>query len=71
MTQNNKLKNNQITNIFVNNNTGYCSKCLSVLGENRVIDSEGNEFCDMDCRKEYYYEIRREMDSRLNEWLGK
>lgn len=53
------------------NNQKYCSKCLSELDSdkgNRVIDVEDNEFCCWECRKDYYYEIRREMDSILSEF---
>jgi len=60
---------NKITNINVNIvSKKYCSKCLSVLGDDRVVDGDGNEFCDSSCRRDYYYENRREMDSILSEF---
>lgn len=62
-------KNNYNANINVNvSSKKYCSKCLSLLGEDRVVDGEGNEFCCWECRRDYYYENRREMDSILSEF---
>jgi len=50
------------------NSKNYCTKCLSVLGDSMVKDVEGNLFCDESCRRDYYYENRREMDSILSEF---
>lgn len=54
-----KLSKSQYT--YINKKTGYCSKCLEILGENKVIDVEGNEFCDNQCRREYWLEINQHM----------
>ena len=54
----NKTYNND--NIFVNN-TGYCTKCLRELGEDRVKDHEGNEFCDHECKVDFYLEIKQDI----------
>lgn len=56
--------NNKI-NHFANINTynkKYCSKCLSVLGEDRVKDSEGNEFCCESCRVDFWRDVRKEFE---------
>ena len=63
----NKLKQvKQNTNINVV--SGYCAKCLRKLSGDRIKDSENNEFCDEECRREYWQEIRREMYSNFREW---
>lgn len=67
--EHNKLNNNDLikelqqnNNIFVNK-SGYCSKCLRELDDDRVIDHEGNEFCDFECKRDFWLEHRREMES--------
>jgi len=50
------------------NSINYCSKCLSVLGDDMVKDVEGNEFCDCECRHEYWREIRLDMDDLVSEF---
>jgi hypothetical protein len=64
MTQN-RLQNNNING----NSDKYCSKCLSVLGDNKVKDGEGNWFCDEICRNQFWTENRKERDTILREWL--
>ena len=71
----NKLEQNKninyINSLNINITTGYCAKCLKILDSNDkdiVKDVEGNEFCCRECRKYYYMEIRKEMDSMLEEW---
>ena len=66
MTQN-RLQNNNING----NSNKYCAKCLSVLGDNKVKDGEGNWFCSWECKKMYYAEIKKENDSLFNEWIGR
>jgi len=46
----------------------YCSKCLGVLGDDMVKDAEGNEFCCSICRREFYLEIRQDMDDIMSEF---
>lgn len=58
-----------INNININvGSKNYCSKCLGVLGDDRVKDVENNWFCNCSCRRDYDYENRREMDSILSEF---
>ncbi len=59
----NKLKIYDIHNVNINASCKkYCSKCLSLLGENVVFDHEGNVFCDFECKKNFYLEIRSDID---------
>ncbi len=48
----------------------YCKKCLSLLDNNVVRDSDGREFCSSFCRSEYHAEMRKEMICRYDEWRG-
>lgn len=56
------------TNILVEN---YCYKCFSLLGDKRVKDHEGHEYCDTICRKEFYLENNKETNARFNNWIGR
>lgn len=49
----------------------YCAKCGARFSDGCGIrDSCGNIFCCKDCRREFHYENRREMDDRLNNHMG-
>jgi len=53
-----------------NNTNTYCAKCLRLLDdEDRDIvkDIEGNEFCDRECRKDFYLECRQDMDDIMSD----
>jgi len=65
MTQN-RLQNNNING----NSDKYCSKCLSVLGDNKVKDGEGNWFCSWECKVDYHQQNKKELDTMLRAWLG-
>ena len=54
---------------IMNNSIKHCSKCLSVLGDKVVRDSVGRKFCSVGCRRDFYAEIRKEMDCRYKEWI--
>lgn len=60
-----QMNGKQIANILVEN----CYKCFSPLGDNRVKDHNGNEYCCEFCRREFYAENRKEMDARYNDWI--
>ena len=49
--------NNDSTYTLVDSKTTYCIKCGSELGE----DSVGSRFCDNECRREFYSEIRHDI----------
>jgi len=60
-----KYKNSYIVELDNNSNafvvpikTTYCMKCGKKLDENSL-----DRFCDSECRKEYYAEIRKDIDS--------
>jgi hypothetical protein len=59
-----KLQNN---NIILGNKSGYCSKCLRELDGDRVVDHEGNEFCDNYCKIDFWREHRKEIESLVKE----
>lgn len=44
----------------------YCIKC-----GRRFITPSPIQFCDQECRREYYQEIRKENDALLGEWIGR
>lgn len=46
----------------------YCSKCLGLLGDDRVKDHENNEFCCWECKVEYWVEMRQDMNDILSEF---
>ncbi len=48
----------------------YCAKCLSVLGERRVRDVAGREFCSKFCRSEWWAEERRGAEEVYDFWRG-
>ncbi len=48
----------------------YCAKCLSVLGERRVRDAAGREFCSNFCRSEWWAEERRSAEEVYRWWKG-
>ena len=52
-----ELDNNANT-IITPAKTTYCMKCGKKLNENSL-----DRFCDRECRKEYYAEIRKDIDS--------
>lgn len=63
--------NNEINNINVNiyvSKKKYCSKCLSVLGDEVMKDHEDNEFCNWECKKDFYLEKRQDMDDILSNY---
>lgn len=70
VNQVNQIENiNQITNINIDTESkNYCSKCLSVLGNEMVIDGENNVFCDDFCKREYWLELRQDMDDLISEF---
>lgn len=49
----------------------YCAKCLSVLGERRVRDVAGREFCSKFCRSEWWAERRRSEQEVYEWWIGR
>ena len=51
-----ELDNNS-TYTLVDSEITYCIKCGSELGE----DSVGSRFCDNECRREFYSEIRHDI----------
>lgn len=52
------VESNNDANIVVHSNkTTYCQKCGSKLSEDSL-----DRFCDEDCRREYFQEIRRDCD---------
>ena len=60
---NQKLKSNNIV---------YCSKDgrrIDLAKDDYIVDSEGNIFCDVDCRREFWMENRRELDCRVTEFF--
>ncbi len=59
----------QIANILVENK--YCTKCLSILGEKRVKDYKGNEYCDETCRRENFTELNQDQDDLYGEYIGR
>ncbi len=46
----------------IKNETKYCLKCCKLLINNKV-----KNFCDRDCRRDYYLEIRQDMDDIYSE----
>lgn len=44
----------------------YCIKC-----GRRFITPSPTPFCDQECRREYYQEIRQENDALFGEWIGR
>ena len=58
---------------LANKDNTYCEKCLTKLDKNKnyITDHNGNVFCDEECRSDFYLEIKREMDSRYNQWSGR
>ena len=57
--------------IQIANINKYCSKCLSLLGNDVVLDGLGRKFCSVDCRRDFYAEIRKEINCRYEEWIMK
>lgn len=50
----------------------YCAKCGTRIVRGRgVKDHCDNEFCGKECRKDYHYENKREMDARCREFIGR
>jgi len=78
MSGQNENKSQQIVNInYINVNviTGYCAKCSKPLEDindedNKYIikDENNNLFCDKMCRKDFWNEMRREVDDRYYGW---
>ena len=79
----NENKSQQIVNINYKNNlniniiTGYCAKCLKMLDDidksdrnNITRDHNGNEFCDMECKRYFSRENREDMDDIVKNWFG-
>jgi len=60
------LRQNKIQQfININTTTGYCAKCLKILDngdKNIVKDVEGNEFCDRECKVDFYLEIKQDTE---------
>jgi hypothetical protein len=52
-------------------NRKYCAKCLSLLGDKRIRDNLGNEFCDRDCLKDWWAENRKSEDELYGWWIGR
>ena len=53
-----------------NTNTYFCAKCLKELDNDDrdvVKDVDGNEFCDRECRKDFYLECRQDMDDIMSD----
>jgi len=66
----NKIKG---VNKFVNINvtTDYCAKCGKPIdSKDKYIrkDQNDNLFCDKECLKEYWNEVRREIGDRFYGW---
>lgn len=65
-----KLLNNRDGKVYKynsgNSKSKYCSKCLGLLGDERVRDNENNEFCDEKCRREFRLERYQDMDDILS-----
>jgi len=49
---------NNANAIIIPAKTTYCVKCGKKLNEDSL-----DRFCDSECRKEYYAEIRKDIDS--------
>ena len=62
----NKINNINIANNPNNKKIKYCDKC----GKELINDMFG-EFCDWECTKEYWQEIRQELDACYAEWSGR
>jgi len=61
------------TNKFVNINvtTDYCAKCGKPIdSKDKYIrkDQNDNLFCDRECLKDYWNEVRREIGDRFYGW---
>lgn len=56
------VESNNDANMFVHfNKSDYCVKCGKKLDENSL-----DRFCDDDCRRDYFTEIRRDCDGIYN-----
>jgi hypothetical protein len=56
------VESNNDSNIVMHSNkTAYCQKCGSKLDEDSL-----DRFCDDDCRRNYFAEIRRDCDGIYN-----
>ena len=44
---------------------------MSLLGDKRIRDNLGNEFCDRDCLKDWWAENRKSEDELYNWWIGR
>lgn len=69
--QNNFNQHKQSSNInnsinIENKNYTYCIKCGV-----RFTTPSPTPFCDWDCRREYYQEIKKENDALFGEWIGR
>lgn len=58
--------NTKITNIKDIHTKKYCSKCLTVLGDSVVRDINNNEFCSFECKKNYWAEMRSDLDDIMS-----
>lgn len=56
---------NNANGIVYSAKTNYCMKCGKELDENSL-----DRFCDAECRKEYYAEIRKDIDGITNFFCG-
>ena len=81
MMEKNKINDERIngnnglekTNKFVNINvtTDYCAKCgKPINSKDKYIrkDQNDNLFCDRECLKEFWNEVRREIGDRFYGW---
>jgi len=58
--------------IKAKNNIKYCMKCGSLIEYGKgVKDFKGNDFCEGDCRNEFWLEIRQDHDDVFREVYGK
>lgn len=57
----------QITNINMDSSKKYCSKCLCLLGDEKVVDGEGNWFCNWECKVDFHFERRQDMNDIMSE----
>jgi uncharacterized protein with PIN domain len=62
------MGNNKLQIKLNNISNNYCSKCLSKLSYDKVVDTEDNEFCCEECRRDYWLEIRQDMDDLISEF---
>jgi hypothetical protein len=62
-----------MTEIKNNSNITYClkdGKKIDLTKDNYVVDINENIFCDEDCRREFWLEIRQDYDDVIREIYG-